>query len=409
MRFRRSAMLAALAGAIALAGQSGAAVAVDTSTGLRTDGTSEVAEVERPATLRLGGVFPLTGPMASAGTAMMQGVQAVLTEVNAAGGVDGTRLELVVGDDRFDSQRGKDLVEQQIGRDGVFAFAGIFSPHTIEAALPAIRDARIPVVSPGGADDREFAEPMLFPVTSPCGRQMAGNVQHLVRDLNLQRLAVITGSNEAQARCSAQLGDVARTLGAQVVHAGNAAPAGADCAAQVLAARAASAQALIVNADNLTTMRCLQARAHQDWAVPASISYTNTDDPMILRTLGPTAQGLLSSSPFTGASSTEFEAQCGAIAEYYPNAKIQFWSLVGCLGTKLLVAGLQAAGADRTALINALESGRAYDSGGLAPLLNYGPGKRLPYDLTATVEVRGEGNWVRTGPLYTPTRPGDVR
>jgi ABC-type branched-subunit amino acid transport system substrate-binding protein len=354
-----------------------------------------------PAVIKLGGVFPLSGPLGVVGTAMMEGVQSILTEVNARGGVNGSTLSLVVADDQFDPVRGKAVIQKLIEQDKVFAFAGIFSPFTTQAALPVIRAAGVPVVSPSGSDDREFHEPMLFPVTNPCGRQMAGNVQHLVQDKKLTKLAVVYLNVEAVSNCTKQFTAVAEQLGADVVFSGATAPAAPDCASRVVAARASGAQALIVITDNLGTVKCLQARQQQGWDVPVSISYNNTDDPTILRALGPAAEGLLSSSPFTGAASPAFAQQCGAIRTYYPDSKVQFFSLVGCLGTKLLVAGLTAAGADRTALIKTLESGRTFSFGDLVPPLSYGPGRHLPYDLTATVEVR-DGRWVRTGPLYTP-------
>lgn len=354
-----------------------------------------------PAVLKLGGVFPLSGPLGSVGTAMMEGVQSVLSEVNAQGGVNGSTLQLVVADDQFDPVRGKALIQKLIETDKVFAFAGIFSPFTTQAALPVIRAAGVPVVSPSGSDDREFDEPMLFPVTNPCGRQMAGNVAHLVTERKLTKLAVVYLNVEAVSNCTKQFTAVAQRLGADVVFSGATAPAAPDCASRVVAARASGAQALIVITDNLGTVKCLQARAQQGWDVPVSISYNNTDDPTILRGLGPAAEGLLSSSPFTGAASPAFAQQCGAIHTYYPESKVQFFSLVGCVGTKLLVAGLRAGGPTRTGLISALESGRTFSFGDLVPPLRYGPGRHLPYDLTATVEVRG-GKWVRVGPLYSP-------
>jgi ABC-type branched-subunit amino acid transport system substrate-binding protein len=332
---------------------------------------------------------------------MMEGVQAVLSEVNARGGVNGTMLQLVVADDQFDPVRGKALIQKLIETDQVFAFAGIFSPFTTQAALPVIRAAGVPVVSPSGSDDREFDEPMLFPVTNPCGRQMAGNVAHLVTERKLTKLAVVYLNVEAVSNCTKQFTAVAEHLGADVVFSGATAPAAPDCASRVVAARASGAQALIVITDNLGTVKCLQARAQQGWDVPVSISYNNTDDPTILRGLGPAAEGLLSSSPFTGAASPAFAQQCGPIRTYYPEAKVQFFSLVGCVGTKLLVAGLRAGGTTRAGLIRALESGRTFSFGDLVPPLRYGPGRHLPYDLTATVEVRG-GTWVRVGKLYTP-------
>jgi ABC-type branched-subunit amino acid transport system substrate-binding protein len=115
---------------------------------------------------------------------------------------------------------------------------------------------------------------------------------------------------------------------------------------------------------------------------------------------------MLSSSPFSGGSSPAFAEQCGAVKRFYPKAKVQFFLIVGCLGTKLLVQGLQTAGAGagREALRAALDSGRTFSFGGLVPDLSYEPGRHLPYDLTATVEVK-DGKWVRNGSLYTPVQP----
>jgi branched-chain amino acid transport system substrate-binding protein len=334
---------------------------------------------------------------------MMQGVQAILTEANETGGVGGAPLELRIEDDQFDPVRGKALVQKLINEDKVFALAGIFSPFTTQAALPDIRAAAIPLVSPSGSDDREFDEPLLYPVTNPCGRQMAGNVQHLVREKKRSKLAVVYLNVEAVSNCVKQFSTVARKLGADIVFESGTAPAAPDCASRILSARASGADALVVIVDNLGVVKCVQAQKQQGWNVPVSISYNIVDDPTLLDGLGKSAEGLLSSSPFSGASSPAFEEQCGAIRRYYPKAKVQFFMLVGCTGAKLLVEGLRAAGpgASRVALQGVLDSGRVFSFGGLLPDLTYRPGGHLPYDLTATVEVR-DGKWVRVGPLYTP-------
>jgi ABC-type branched-subunit amino acid transport system substrate-binding protein len=334
---------------------------------------------------------------------MMQGVQAILTEANETGGAGGARLELRIEDDQFDPVRGKALVQKLINEDKVFALAGIFSPFTTQAALPDIRAAAVPVVSPSGSDDREFGEPLLYPVTNPCGRQMAGNVQHLVQEKRKSKLAVVYLNVEAVSNCVKQFSAVARKLGAEIVFESGTAPAAPDCASRILSARASGADALVVIVDNLGLVRCVQAQKQQGWKVPVSISYNIVDDPTLLDGLGKSAEGLLSSSPFSGASSPAFDEQCGAIRRYYPKAKVQFFMLVGCAGAKLLVEGLRTAGpgATRVALQQVLDSGRVFSFGGLLPDLTYRPGRHLPYDLTATVEVR-DARWVRIGPLYTP-------
>jgi branched-chain amino acid transport system substrate-binding protein len=340
------------------------------------------------------------------GRAFFEGVQAVFSEVNEAGGIDGVKIEYLVEDDQFDPVRGKALVRKLIHDDKVFAFSGIFSPFTTQAALPDIRAAGVPVVPPSGSDDREFDEPLLFPVTNPCGRQMAGNIEHAVRRQGLRRFAVVYLNVEAVTNCVDQFSAVARKLGGEVVFKGGTTPAAPDCGSRILAARASGAEVLVLIVDNLGVVKCVQARDQQGWDAPTTISYNIVDDPTLFDGLGKRAEGLMSSSPFSGATSAEYQRHCQAVPRFYPKAKVQFFLVVGCVGARILVDALRVAGPDATrqALIAHLESGMTFGSGGLAPEIRWRPGGRLPYDLTAPVRVEG-GRWVRIGSLYTPVQP----
>ena len=51
-------------------------------------------------TIKLGGVFPLTGDVPALGAAMDNGAKLAIKEINAAGGVLGKQLELTVEDDQ---------------------------------------------------------------------------------------------------------------------------------------------------------------------------------------------------------------------------------------------------------------------------------------------------------------------
>ena len=235
---------------------------------------------------------------------------------------------------------------------------------------------------------------------------MAGNVQHGIQQLKRTKLAVVYVNVEAVSNCVEQFTAVARKLGAEVVFEGASAPAAPDCASRIVSARASGADLLVVIVDNLGVVKCVQAKEQQGWDVPVSISYNIVDDPTLLEGLGERAEGLYSSSPFSGGSSPAFDQQCGAVRRFYPKAKVQFFLLVGCSAARILVDSLRAVGAggSRTDLIAYLESGRTFSLGGLVPDITYAPGRHLPYDLTASVQVK-DGRWVRIGPLYTPVAP----
>jgi len=56
-------------------------------------------------TLVIGGIGPITGPVAVYGTAVMNGAQLAVDEINAAGGINGMQLKLDYQDDEHDTEK----------------------------------------------------------------------------------------------------------------------------------------------------------------------------------------------------------------------------------------------------------------------------------------------------------------
>lgn len=75
-------------------------------------------------TIRIGSFGPLAGPGYLYGRLVMNGVQAVFDKVNAAGGVDGRKLELYREDSRCDPAGAITAVRKLIYDDKVFAIVG---------------------------------------------------------------------------------------------------------------------------------------------------------------------------------------------------------------------------------------------------------------------------------------------
>ena len=72
-------------------------------------GTEESADAEASAetsggTFKIGGIGPLTGGAAVYGNAAMNGSQIAVDEINAAGGINGSKIELFFEDDQADPE-----------------------------------------------------------------------------------------------------------------------------------------------------------------------------------------------------------------------------------------------------------------------------------------------------------------
>jgi branched-chain amino acid transport system substrate-binding protein len=98
-------------------------------------------------TIKIGEYACLTGQTASFGTASHQGVQMVIDDANAAGGILGKKIELITEDDQSKPGEAATAVRKLISRDHVAALIGeMVSSRSLEAG-PIAQQNKIPMVS----------------------------------------------------------------------------------------------------------------------------------------------------------------------------------------------------------------------------------------------------------------------
>ena len=109
-------------------------------------GTSEAGVFDNR--ILFGQSAALEGPAAALGLGMREGILAAFHEANAAGGVNGRRLELVSRDDGYEPDRAIENTNQLIKVDQVFALIGEVGTPTSKAAQPIATEARVPFIGP---------------------------------------------------------------------------------------------------------------------------------------------------------------------------------------------------------------------------------------------------------------------
>ena len=97
-------------------------------------------------TIKIGAFGALTGPGYLYGQLVMNGVEVVFDQVNAAGGVHGRKLELVREDDRCDPAAAIGAVQKLIHQQKVFALIGGGCSNATLAARDAIETSKIPTL-----------------------------------------------------------------------------------------------------------------------------------------------------------------------------------------------------------------------------------------------------------------------
>lgn len=95
------------------------------------------------------GVFThLSGPFAEYGISTRNAIELYVDSVNATGGIDGRKIELVIEDDRNSPQEAATVARKITGTPGVVLGIGSWSTTASLAAAPAFIEAKIPQISP---------------------------------------------------------------------------------------------------------------------------------------------------------------------------------------------------------------------------------------------------------------------
>lgn len=96
---------------------------------------------------RVGFVTGLTSPYASVALNQSKGAELAVSEINAAGGIRGRPVELIVKDDRMEVECARTVAQEFIQKDRVHVIAGTISAATQLISNAVAREAGIPFMS----------------------------------------------------------------------------------------------------------------------------------------------------------------------------------------------------------------------------------------------------------------------
>ena len=112
-----------------------------------------ISGVSAADTVKVGIVLPLTGPQAKFGEIEKKSFDLALEEINAAGGINGKKLELIMEDDTGRPDVGRSVVEKLITKDKVVMIGGGYSSSVTYAVAGVCQQNKMPfLVNTGSAD-----------------------------------------------------------------------------------------------------------------------------------------------------------------------------------------------------------------------------------------------------------------
>ena len=104
--------------------------------------------------IKIGGNFELTGGIANFGKQTVNGIQMAFKEINAAGGVNGKQLKLILADNKSEPAEATNAVTKLITQDKVVAVLGPVASSNVLATLQVAQDNKIPVLTATGTNEK---------------------------------------------------------------------------------------------------------------------------------------------------------------------------------------------------------------------------------------------------------------
>jgi ABC-type branched-subunit amino acid transport system substrate-binding protein len=95
-------------------------------------------------TVKVGGHFPLTGPAAPGYSEIPQAIDAYFKHVNANGGVNGRKLQMIARDDGYNPTNTVKVTKQLVLQDKVFAMLGGLGTPTHTKVVDYLNASRVP-------------------------------------------------------------------------------------------------------------------------------------------------------------------------------------------------------------------------------------------------------------------------
>jgi branched-chain amino acid transport system substrate-binding protein len=103
------------------------------------------------ADIKIGATISETGPASFLGDPEAKTLKMLVEQINAAGGVNGQKINLVIYDDGGDPNKARTFATRLVEDDEAVAVIGGTTTGTSMAIIPVIEDAKVPFISLAGA------------------------------------------------------------------------------------------------------------------------------------------------------------------------------------------------------------------------------------------------------------------
>lgn len=347
--------------------------------------------------VKIGAVVSATGPASFLGDPQQKTLEMYVKKINAAGGVLGRKLELVLYDDASDPNKANAFARRLIMQDEVDAIIGPSITGSAMAMIPQIEAAKVPMIALAGASVIiEPVRPHVFKVPHS-DRMAAQKVLDDMKQRGFTQIALLSDTGGFGKSGRGETLKIAQALQLKVVQDENYGEKDTDITPQLTRIKSSSAQAILVFGTGQAAG--IIARNYQQLAMkqPLYTSHGQASKEFV-RIAGKAAEGIRMPSPALliahslPASDPQRAGSTAYANEYESQTRIDVSTFGGYAYDALfmLVDAIKRAGStDKQKVRDAIESTKGFV--GVSGVYNMSATDHMGLDVSAfrMVEVQG--------------------
>ena len=323
-------------------------------------------------------------------------------EVNAAGGIHGRKIKLIIEDNQYQVPRSVQAANKLLNRDNVFMMVANAGTPMNNATLPEQIEKNVPNIFPL-TSARSMYEPLhrlKFGLGSSYYDQMRAGVKYFVEQKGKKTLCAMYQDTDFGRDVMSGVWEQTKAMNIKLAAETAHKPTDTDFSAAVAKLRDAKCDLVLLGTIVRDTNQIIAAIRKIGWDVDI-LGQIATYDTAVAEAPGGVNEGLYTMTAILFAAPDDPREKVQSFVKKYKaayNKDPNFAAQIGWSGAQVVIAALEKAGKDLTteSFLNALESIREFKDDFDSPPFTFGPDKHQGSNLSFLTQVQ-KGRFVRLG------------
>jgi branched-chain amino acid transport system substrate-binding protein len=330
---------------------------------------------------KIGAIFSTTGPASSLGIPEKNTIEMLVNEINAAGGIKGKKIEVVIYDDASDETNARNKASKLINDDKVSVIIGPTVSGASLAIIDTVQNAKIPLVS--CAASVKIVEPVAdrkFVFKTAQSDVLVGmRIVEYLKAKKLMKVAIITAKTPFGASGKEQLEKLLPAAGIEIVAKEEFNEKDLDVNVQLTKIKGANPQAIVcwsISPGGATVTRNMKQDLKMDIPLVMSHGVSNKE---YINLAGESANGVVFPTGKLPATNEllKSDPQKVTLTKYVNDYKAKYGSEPSTFGGhaydafKLVVTAMKKVGNDPAKIRDEIEKTKKFI--GISGVFNFSP------------------------------------